>query len=151
MRLHKCSTAYLKAKWLTGFQANFLHELETGETVIRAQTEEQIMLDLNACVDLQSTFLRELEAGTTVFRAQTESQHAAEQDSVVLVDILPEHSKRYKSAPRNEANQAYVYLKKPAHGRYVINTRSTIAATGVTFNELYWMSGTPRAKICRGL
>ena len=155
MRLRVCSTAYLKAKWLTGFQANFLRELETGDAVLadyrRPCTEEQIMFDLNACVDLQSTFLRELEAGTTVFRAQTESQHAAEQDSVVLVDILPEHSKRYKSAPRNEAKQAYVYLKKPAHGRYVINTRSTIAATGVTFNELYWMSGTPRAKICRGL
>ncbi len=45
MRLRTCSTAYLKAKWLTGFQANFLREIEAGETVIResrrALTEEE--------------------------------------------------------------------------------------------------------------
>lgn len=45
MRLRTCSTAYLKAKWLTGYQATFLRELEAGETVIResrrALTEDE--------------------------------------------------------------------------------------------------------------
>ena len=45
MRLPTCSTAYLKAKWLTGYQASFLRELEAGDAVIResqrALTEEE--------------------------------------------------------------------------------------------------------------
>ena len=152
MRLRACSTAFLRAKWLTGFQANFLRELETGDAVLadhrRPCTESEIMLELNACVDLQSNIWRELETGTTVFRAQTEAQHAAEQGSVVLVDLLPEHDKRFKSAPRNESNRAYAYVKKPSHGRCVVKTRSTIASTGVGFSTWYWMDAyTPKTKI----
>jgi hypothetical protein len=108
------------------------------------------MLDLNAevRVDLQANIWREIAAGTTMFRAQTEAQHAAEQGSVVLVDLLPEHDKRCKSAPRNESNRAYAYVKKPSHGRCVVKTRSTIASTGVGFSTWYWMDAfTPKTKI----